>query len=217
MSKRKNQRNVLLWVGIGVSFIWIVQILYGFVPLVDQLLNEFVYILEGTYIYTLFRFITDFGSREFLIPFVFILSILFLLLYRSFLPALFFAGGTLGTHLLNQLIKLLVERERPSLLEEANAIGYSFPSGHAMISIVCYGLFFYFVSQKIKQKQIRRALQVFTVLLVFLIGISRYVIHVHYMTDVVAGFVIGGLLLTLFIYVYEQLETEEKEKARSAR
>src|SRR5699024_9969491 len=123
----------------------------------------------------------------------------------------------LGTHLLNQLIKFLVERERPSLLEEANAIGYSFPSGHAMISIVCYGLFFYFVSQKIKQKQIRRALQVFTGLLVFLIGISRYVIHVHYMTDVVAGFVIGGLLLTLFIYVYEQLETEEKEKARSAR
>src|SRR5699024_4945758 len=152
--------------------------------------------------------------RQFLIPFVLLLSILLLFLYRSILPSIVFAGGILLTHLLNQLIKLKVERTRPSILEEANATGFSFPSGHAMISLVCYGLLCYFLNQKMKRKWMRKVLQIVTTLLVFFIGISRYFIHVHYMTDVVVGFVTGGGILIILIYLYERTPTGKKHQAR---
>ena len=214
MDRKKKLRNILFLFGIGISFVWTVQIIFGYTPLLDQFLNQFVQDINGTFVYSLFRFLTGLGSRQFLIPFVLLLSTLLLFLYRSILPSIVFAGGILLTHLLNQLIKLKVERTRPSILEEANATGFSFPSGHAMISLVCYGLLCYFLNQKMKRKWMRKVLQIVTTLLVFFIGISRYFIHVHYMTDVVVGFVTGGGILIILIYLYERTPTGKKHQAR---
>ena len=46
--------------------------------------------------------------------------------------------GILITHLVNKGIKEIVKRERPSLNEALDALGYSFPSGHAMLSIMTF-------------------------------------------------------------------------------
>lgn len=210
MSKWKKPIHIPIAIGIAVSLIWLIQIVFGYMPYTDRLLGRFVEQFHDTYVYTFFRFMTDFGSGHFLIPFTIVLTVLLIFIYRSFLPAFIFAGGTLCTHLLNLLIKYMVERERPSLLEEANALGYSFPSGHAMISLVCYGLAVYFIRQKIVHKQMTIILQLGTFLFIMFIGLSRYVIHVHYMTDVIAGFVMGLILLHLFISLYEKIRNRKK-------
>nr|WP_280922962.1 phosphatase PAP2 family protein [Virgibacillus litoralis] len=114
-----------------------------------------------------------------------------------------FGVGTLTSHGLNILIKRLVERERPSILVAANAEGYSFPSGHAMISMVCYGLLAYFITKNLKSAKATFAVQFLFALLIFLIGISRYMINVHYLTDVLAGFIFGFIFLVGLIYLYE--------------
>ena len=118
-----------------------------------------------------------------------------------------FPGGILLTHQLNILIKSLVVRERPSISVAANAEGYSFPSGHAMISMVCYGLIAYLLVKKMKSHVLIFITQTMFVTLIFLIGISRYVIHVHYITDIVAGFALGFICLIGLIYVYERMES----------
>jgi undecaprenyl-diphosphatase len=207
MNLKRNHWVILFLLGaiLVVIGLWIVRILRGNMPYVDVWTRDPVLWLNDTYIYTVFRYITELGSQEFLVPFVIIVGILMWVVFKSWLPALIFSGGTLLSHGLNLLIKHIVERDRPSILEAANAEGHSFPSGHAMISMVCYGLLAYFIAKKIASTKLTLAVQIFFSLLIFLIGISRYVINVHYLTDVIAGFIIGYLLLVGFIYLYEAL------------
>lgn len=210
----KSPRHIYVLIGIGVvlCLIWIVQISLGQMPYVDQLTRGLVELVQGTFMYSFFLFVTDFGSRIFLIPFVIGMGIVFLFLYRNVWPAVIFAGGTLCSHILNMGIKEVIERERPSILAEASALGYSFPSGHAMISTVCYGLLCYFLIQKMKNKQLKRGLEIIIFLFILLIGMSRYFINVHYITDVFVGFLLGFILLQVFIYLYERVNKREKNR-----
>lgn len=202
-----NKRNYiilfLLALVIVVTGMWVVRIIGGQVLYVDQWTRELVEKLAGSRVYTFFRLITELGSEEFLVPFTIIVVLVLLWAFRDWLPALVFGLGTLTSHGLNILIKELVERERPSILVAANAEGYSFPSGHAMIPMVCYGLLAYLIAKEISSSKKNFATQFSFALLIFLIGISRYVINVHYLTDVLAGFIFGFIFLVCMIYAYE--------------
>ena len=101
-------------------------------------------------------------------------------------------------------------RERPSILVEANAVGESFPSGHAMISMVCYGILAYFLARGIKSRKQANSIYVLFSTVILLIGISRYIINVHYLTDIVAGYFFGCILLLFYIYFYEKVTKKSR-------
>lgn len=187
--------------------ILIISILFisGFVLLKsDNILDQIIIKLvtsDNEFIYTLFYYLTFLGSRTILIPFVLIGSVYLYYLYQKIRPSLIFMSGTLISYLLNELIKTIVQRDRPSLLEAVHAVGYSFPSGHAMISTVCYGLFTYYLLKKIKTDNIRKIILFITISLILLIGFSRVMLNVHYFTDVLGGFLIGGLFIIIYLKV----------------
>ncbi|WP_042224560.1 phosphatase PAP2 family protein [Oceanobacillus manasiensis] len=211
-SKKIHLLLVLLAVVTLMIGLWIMRILNGTLPYLDQWTRGPV---EGIAVdspfYTVFRWITELGSSHFTIPFVILMAIILYWKFRTLLPVLIFAGGTWGGHLINVYIKHVVGRERPSILVSANAEGYSFPSGHAMISMVCYGLLAYFIVQLVKNPKTKRVIHTAFAVLILLIGTSRYVINVHYLTDVVAGFVFGYLWVLCMIFLYEFL----RKKAQS--
>src|SRR5699024_7615306 len=186
--------------------IWVFRIISGKVLYVDQLTRDFVEKLDDTAVFTFFRWVTALGSGTFLTPFTILMALVLWFLFRDWLPALVFALGTLSSHGLNILIKHLVERERPSIFVAANAEGFSFPSGYAMIPMVCYGLLAYFLAKKLTSSRAVLTAQISLALLVFMIGISRYIINVHYLTDVLAGFIFGFIYLIGLIYLYEWLQ-----------
>ncbi|MGJ9459335.1 phosphatase PAP2 family protein [Oceanobacillus sp. CF4.6] len=206
--KNKRQSTILLLLSIVfvVTVGWIVQIINGSIPYIDRWTRGLVGTLDNSVFYEGFRIVTELGSRSFLFPFVIVMAVVIWVLLKNWFAALVFAGGTLATHMLNLFIKNVVDRERPSISVAANAEGYSFPSGHAMIPMVCYGLLAYFLVKKMKSKSAILMTQIILALIVFLIGISRYVINVHYLTDVMAGFVIGFICLVGFIYLYESVQ-----------
>ncbi len=149
LSKRSSSNVTVIFVTIVLltTGIWIVRIISGQQLYMDQLTRAYVEELAGTNTYTIFRWITELGSGTFLIPFVVIMSMVLWRLFRDWLPAVVFGLGTLSSYGLNILIKQLVERERPSIFIAANAEGYSFPSGHAMIPMVCYGFLAYLLGK----------------------------------------------------------------------
>nr|WP_149474535.1 phosphatase PAP2 family protein [Oceanobacillus polygoni] len=207
---KKKGRTLLLLLFVTVLIItgvWIVQIVNGYVPYIDRWSSQFIERLHDSIIYQPFRLVTDLGSESFLIPFVVVMTIVLSVLLKKWFVAILFPGGVLLTHQLNMFIKGVVVRERPSISVAANAEGYSFPSGHAMISIVCYGLIAYLLIKKMKSHVLIVITQTTFTILIFLIGVSRYVINVHYLTDIVAGFAIGFICLVGLIYVYEKLES----------
>jgi len=103
---------------------------------------------------------------------------------------------TVGGWLLNNAVKLAVGRQRPSFPDPyATAHGLSFPSGHAMSSTVVLGtLLLVFLPAVRPRRRLPAALA--TVGLVLLIGFTRLALGVHYLTDVVAGFVLGAAWLS---------------------
>ena len=209
----RNRAMTIIFFGLILSTIgiWIVKIVNDELPYVDQWTRTLVDRYADTNVYTFFRGITELGSQSFLIPFVVVMAFVVWWMLQDYLPALIFAGGTLASHLINTLIKNLVARERPSISVAANAQGHSFPSGHAMISMVCYGMLAYFIIKKLHTTKAIFFVQLFFALLVFLIGLSRFFINVHYLTDILTGFFLGYICLIALIKLYERMKWQENQ------
>jgi len=103
-----------------------------------------------------------------------------------------------GSSLTFSLVKLLVARPRP-LLETARIVqgGLSFPSGHAVVSATFYGTVAYFLARSAKHEAVKIVVGLCAALLLFLIGLSRIYLGVHYPSDVVAGWIAGLFWLVL--------------------
>lgn len=215
MNKSKYQisLSVVLFVLIGMSGVWIFQIRSGFMPYVDQWTRDIVPRFADTSVYTFFRWVTELGSQSFVIPFTIIMVVVLAIIMRDWLTPLTFGLGVLGTHLINTVMKGLVARERPSISALLNAEGHSFPSGHATISMVCYGFLMFLIVRKLKDSRKVFWIQAGFALLIFLIGISRFFINVHYLTDVVAGFTLGFLCLLGLMRFYTAIENRRSPQS----
>ncbi|MGE5391970.1 MAG: phosphatase PAP2 family protein [Deltaproteobacteria bacterium] len=140
-----------------------------------------------------FNTITELGSPTGLV--IFTAAITLCLLYMRKRREGFFLGATMlvGWGLMRE-IKDLVARSRPTGEHLTYAAGFSFPSGHSMLSLVFYGFIVYLLiaSGRVKNKT---ALIVAAGMLILLIGVSRVYLNVHYASDVAGGFLIGAFLL----------------------
>ncbi|MEG5058294.1 phosphatase PAP2 family protein [Microcoleus sp. A2-C5] len=104
--------------------------------------------------------------------------------------------GGLG---LNLLLKQLFARDRPQLWERTVDVKfYSFPSGHAMISMIIYGLLGYLLGSRFPKQ--RWLIYSLTVVLIAAIGLSRLYLGVHWPTDVIAGYIAGFIWLLACIF-----------------
>ena len=101
--------------------------------------------------------------------------------------------------LLNIIFKWIIQRDRP--LEDFLIIesGYSFPSGHSMVSMAYYGLIIYFIYKKVEDKRVRNVLMILIGLLILAIGFSRIYLGVHFASDVIGGFLISIIYLVCAI------------------
>jgi membrane-associated phospholipid phosphatase len=111
---------------------------------------------------------------------------------------LFSAVG--GSALLNLVLKIIFHRTRP-VFPQAFLVdtGYSFPSGHTMISLAFYGVIAYIALTYIKGRSWKVLTVVGALVISVVIGFSRLYLGVHYLTDVLAGWAAGGLWLAVCI------------------
>ena len=116
------------------------------------------------------------------------------------------ASLSLSSVVLSFSLKAFFKRDRPLLPILGDAGGYSFPSGHAMIGIVFYGLFIYIIWHEVKQKWPRIFLIILLSLLILLISFSRIYLRVHYPSDVIAGLAVGFIWLVLSLRIIHRIE-----------
>jgi len=100
---------------------------------------------------------------------------------------------------LNLLLKQIVQRPRPTEYRIVNETGYSFPSGHSMVSMAFYGFLIYLIYKYVKNPYLKIGLISFLSILIVSIGISRIYLGVHYTSDVMAGFCISVSYLVLYV------------------
>lgn len=148
---------------------------------------------------TIMKFITFFADPIWCILF----SVLVIIFWKKIRKA--FLINLILVFMLNYILKLIFSRTRPIDINIITETGYSFPSGHAMISLAIYGFLAYLLWESdYKYKKIGVSL---LVLLIVLIGISRIYLGVHYTSDVIAGFIVSlGYLLLFIDFIYPKIK-----------
>ena len=149
------------------------------------------------------KLVTDLGSLPVLGGLLVIAALYFVWRRQWKDLGLIVAAGLL-TLALREGLKLLVHRARPELWQtEVHEDSYSFPSGHALGSVIAYGILVYLIGRAFPRW--RGTLWSIYVVLVALIGYSRLYLGVHWPTDVLGGWVIGAVALAGLIYWHRRI------------
>jgi membrane-associated phospholipid phosphatase len=161
---------------------------------------------------TVERFFTDVGNFSVIAPMAVPLAIGFWRQGRRW-TAFFLVLSLLG-HPLNMAIKLIAARPRPSADEDGIAVimrasGTSFPSGHAMASLLFYGLLAYFAYVLIRHHRRRVIAAALLAMVPVLVGVSRVYVGGHWFSDVVGGWIVGLFFLIAFAEGYRIVGTRE--------
>ncbi|PES66417.1 phosphoesterase [Bacillus cereus] len=174
------------------------------VTAVDTYVREMVKGLQTEISITFFTYFTKLGSAIGVIT-TLIISLLVFWKKRYYAAMIVYPMAILTTHLVNKGIKEIAKRDRPSLNEALDALGYSFPSGHAMLSIMTFGFLTYIIAANLKSITGKYVITILMGILILSIGLSRVILNVHYPTDILAGYCAGGILLIIAIYCHRLL------------
>jgi membrane-associated phospholipid phosphatase len=156
--------------------------------------------------------ITQLGNPIVVIP-VAIITLGILGWSRQKSAALMFAIACLGGAILNTGLKLIFTKPRPELWSRLIVeTSYSYPSGHALGSMVLYGMIAYLLSQQ--YPKFSSIIYVAAAGLILMISFSRLYLGVHWPTDIIAGLGIGFLWLMVCITMLKLQNLGERTQTR---
>lgn len=199
---------------------WIILFicLIGFLALTEEVFNQEImkcdvigYTLISIFLITDFatpiaKFITNFGGPIFLST---ICIILFIIIKNKKIGLSIIMNIAIIA-ILNQVLKRILQRPRPTEFRIIEETGYSFPSGHSMVSMAFYGYLIYLIYKYIKNKYVKCISIVLLSILICSIGISRIYLGVHYTSDVLGGFLISVSYLIIYIMFTNKLLLEKE-------
>lgn len=137
-----------------------------------------------------------------------IVAVILLYLRQYKAEAIFVSASGLLSSILIVSLKYIYQRQRPSITHLVHASGYSFPSGHSLGTFMILGAIAIVLAQRLAKKEFKIAVYGITGLLIFLVGLSRIYVGVHYPTDVLAGFTLAFGLLNAIYPTYDRIRFE---------
>ena len=205
-------RKNLKWFIVFICLILVIGILED--VLEDEILKLDIYgydlvskFLISDFVTPIAKNITHLGGAIFLIT----LSLILLLIIKNKKIGILIWLNLGISVLLNQALKFIIQRPRPTEFRIINENGYSFPSGHSMVSAAFYGFLIYLIYKNVKNKYLKWSLITLLSLVILTIGISRIYLGVHYTSDVIAGFLISISYLIIFIHFAKDFMKNEQK------
>jgi len=197
---KKTKKEIIIIIILMITFITL-SLLVSFKKTItlDNNIHTYLVSIRSENLNNTFKFITNLGSATCLIV---ITLTLFLLLKNKVIVKYLAMHLTMG-FLLNQITKIVFLRPRPSI-NIIDISGYSYPSGHSMMSLIFYGYLAYIVYKSNLNKTKKLIINTFLIILIILIGISRIYLGVHYPTDVIGGFILAAIYLIIIKNIKEK-------------
>lgn len=184
-----------------------IMLLLNKVSFLDDYIYKIIYGLRNNIWDFIFINITKMGNTT-----IVLLVIIVVLLKMNHKNQKILSFTAMITVLSNQIIKNIIKRPRPNHIRLIKQGGYSFPSGHAMISIAVYGFLLYYIQTNCKNKKQKILLSVLLTIIILMIGCSRVYVGVHYPTDIIGGYCLSIYILKMVIYFYQKYRGNSNEK-----
>ena len=135
------------------------------------------------------------------------IALVILLLQKKIRQALFLVIAMGAGYVIREIAKLLVHRARPEI-GVISSTGFSFPSGHATMAILFFGLVIYLFKDEFKSLIAKRIFIAMCVFVALLVSYSRIYLAVHWLSDVLAGIALGVFVLFLGILVFAKFDNK---------
>lgn len=195
---RKYWKKVIFTLSILIFIFIMTLLLTNNVSNFDNYVYNLIIKLKCEPVTIFFKFITFLCSTWFIL----ISTILIMIFSKNKKNAFLIALNVLLCYILNQTFKFIFVRERPIDINLVIENGYSFPSGHSMISLAYYGFFLYIIDHKKMKNRYKLLYSSLLTILVLLIGISRIYLGVHFASDVLAGYALSMAYLIVYIKLF---------------
>lgn len=197
----KNLKNKKILIPLGVlSLLFIiltVLVCTNTIEPLDNATSSFIISIRSPELTNTMNIITNISGSYALIVF----TTLFIILIKKKKYPLAITINLIAVFITSQLAKAIVERDRP-LDMLVSAPGYSYPSGHSMVGLAYFSFLSYLVIKYIPNKIVKIILPIVFTITILLVGFSRIYLGVHYLSDVLAGFLLGAIYLIIFINIY---------------
>ena len=190
----------LIW-GLAISVLLLAifaklseDLLYHGLGTFDRVIGELIRGFATPSLTRIAIIITNLGSAYIEIGLMFVVGAFLLFRLKHTWETVLLVISLSGAWLLNTILKELFHRARPDIVHLVKAGGYSFPSGHAMVAAAFYGVIGYLLWLNLRNRSKPSwYIVVLTFALITAIGISRIYLGVHFASDVIAGYVVGGV------------------------
>lgn len=154
------------------------------------------------------------GQRAVCLPLLGLVAALCCLRQRSWRPAVLAAGSVFALNLLVLIIKVVLGRGQPKLADPSFFLGgMAYPSGHTANIVLVYGLAAYLVGRYLRVRpRVRRGMWAGVAALSLLMVVVSMSLNWHWFADLIAGLIIGGVVLELTVAFDAWLKTETFER-----
>ena len=197
----RNKRWMIISVCMTIFLILAISIIKAESIIIDDIgYNLISKYLISDFMTPIVKIVTQLASPIFLV----ILTILLMVFIKNNNIRKYICVNLIVSTILNFGIKNIVRRTRPEGFRIIEESGYSFPSGHSMVSMAFYGLLIYLIYKKVDNKYLKNCLIFLLSIIILLIGLSRIYLGVHYTSDVLAGFLLGISYLIVFVSVINE-------------
>ncbi len=199
MKRRKYITLLLTIIFIGLIILIKLNLTNSF----DNYIYHLVTFKMNNVINCLFKTITFFGSTLFIVLLV-IFFLAFFIIRKEKKKGYLVAGTLIISTVLNNVIKIIVRRARPTVLALVTETTFSFPSGHMMASVSMYGILLYLVLKSSINKKIKIILAIILSILPILVGISRIYLGAHFATDIIGAMILSTIILIIITYYVDK-------------
>lgn len=189
----KKKSLITLIVLIILLVIDIVLLITGYMSNIDSLIYEFIFSFNNSILTDIFKLISFIASTKMIVLYNIIIVIVMIIRKSNKLLLVPIASSI--SAIVNNLIKVIVARERPGINPLVIETTYSFPSGHSMISILFFGTILYILNRD--NYKYKRVFNIIIPIYILSVGISRIYLGVHYFSDCITGYLIALIILLL--------------------
>lgn len=203
----KNKKTIILFISLILFIFLTYNIFNNKIAFIDSYIEGIILSIRNDKLTDFMTIITNISSAYALI----VITILLLILIKNKKIPILITFNLIFSFLTSQLIKIILRRDRPIDISLVNAVGFSYPSGHSMVSMAYFGFIAYLVYKYIDNTIVKVILIITLFISIIAIGFSRIYLGVHYFSDVLGGFLLSISYLMLFININKFNLSEVKQ------